>query len=63
MRMLSHGGWAKHENEGNRGNCRYCLERAIEIVMHVLPPESGVGDIVGVRLTAIAAAIGSCLRD
>ncbi len=63
MRMLSHGGWAKHEHEGNRDNCRYCLERAIEIVMHDLPPDSGVGDTLGAHLTAIVAAISACLRD
>lgn len=59
MRMLSHGSWAQHENEGKRGNCRYCLERAIDISMHVLPPDAGVADTLGAYLTAISG----CLKD
>ncbi len=55
MRMLSHGGWTEHENEGKRGNCCYRLQRAIDISMHVLPPNAGVADTLGAHLTAISA--------
>ena len=63
MRMLSHSGWVKHENESKRGNCCYRLERAIGISMHVLPPDAEVTDTLDVHVTAIAMPISACLGD
>ncbi len=57
MRMLSHGSWAKQKNESKRGNCCYRLERAIDISMHVLPPDARVAVTLGAHLRAISARL------